>query len=147
MKKILAIAIPIALLFCSATTFGQSTSKTQPLKSDIANKTAAQAVADTILTGALTKSQSAEITGYNDMVSVQVTFNRISGATAGKAYLLGSIDGTNYAPVDSVTLVNVAKQSKIFSVVPSKYVRYQIQAVGTGTQSTRFNSIALIRKK
>ena len=149
MKKV-AIFMLLSMLLLTVLSFAQSTSKTVILKSDVPGKTASQAVADTFSTSALTKTQTAEIPGFNDLVSVQVILSRISGTAAGKIYLLGSIDGSNYARAggaDSLVIVNVASQSKIFEVTPSRFVKYRIQAVGTGTLSVRLNSVALIRKR
>ena len=138
-------------MLISVLSFGQTVSKSAILISDASKLLPSQKVADT-LANATTKTQTLKIDGYNDMVSVQANLTKISGTAAGKVYLLGSLDGTNYARAggaDSLTVLNVTSQSKIFDVVPSKFVYYRIQFVGASgaTQSVRFNSLALIRKK
>jgi hypothetical protein len=150
MKKV-SILLILPMLLLTAMSFGQTASRSQILTSDASKALASQKVADT-LANATTKTQTAKIDGFNDMVSVQAVLTKISGTAAGKVYLLGSLDGTNFVRAggsDSLTVLNVTTQSKIFEVTPSKYVHYRIQFVGgTGaTQSVRFNSLAVYRKR
>lgn len=141
------ICLALTVCFsCANNAQAQSQSSSVTLYSDVPNKTAAQRQADT-LANAATKSQTRSIPGYFDNVAVQVELNRISGTAAGKVYLRGSINGTSYEKFDSLTVANVAQQTKIFNVAPSKYTFYQIQFVGTGTQSVAFKSVALPRKR
>lgn len=140
------------MLFSAFTAYGQkSVSKAFKLKSDVTGKTVAQAVMDTAV-NTTAKSQSAYIPGYYSSVSVQTDFRKISGTigTGTKAYLEGSlIKGTaasTYEKVDSVSLANVTSQSKVFSVVPGRYVYYRVRVVGVGTHATEFKSLAVARK-
>jgi len=125
----------------------QSASKGFKLLSDVPGKTAAQAQKDTAV-NTTAKSQSAKLPGYYAIFSVQVQLDKISGTTAGKAYFEGSLTGTTngWEKVDSLTLVNVASQTKVFASAPSKYVYYRIRVVPTGTQSTAFFSYGVARK-
>lgn len=149
MKNILTI-ICLCLTVClsCASVQAQSQSSSVTLYSDVPNKTTAQKQADT-LANAATKSQSRSIPGYYDNIAVQVELNRISGTAAGKVYLRGSLNGTSYEKFDSLTVANVAQQTKIFNVAPSKYTFYQIQFVGGvgATQSVAFKSMAVPRKR
>lgn len=127
----------------------ESVSAPSILTSNVVGKTAAQSIADTLVNAA-TKTQTVKIPGYWDVVSIQANLTKISGTTAGKVYLLGSLDNVSFdraGGLDSLTVSNVTLQSKTFHVSPSRYVFYRIQFVGTGTQSTRFNSLAVTRKK
>ncbi len=145
MKNIIYSAILTLLAAFSVN--AQTVSKAFTLLSDVPGKTTAQKQADTVANAA-TKSQSIKIDGFYNSVSVQVEATRISGTAAGKIYLRGSLTGGSYEKVDSLTLANVATvQTKVFQSVPSKYVFYQIQFVGSGTQSTAFKSYAVARKQ
>lgn len=131
----------LSMLLMTGLSFGQTVSKLTPLKSNTTGKDS-----DT-LANATTKNQTAKIDGYFDSVSIQTNLTKLSGTAAGKVYLLGSLDGVNYVKDDSLTVANVTTQSKIFTSNPSKYVFYRVSFVGTGTQSVKFNSIAVHRKR
>lgn len=141
------------MLLLTGLSFGQvavqkteSISKAIVLTSDLTKKEA-----DT-LSNATTKTQTATIPGYNDLVTVQVFLNKISGTAAGKVYLLGSINGIDFTRAggsDSLTVLNVATQNRSFIIAPSQFTAYRIQFVGGvgATQSVRFNSVALFRRR
>jgi hypothetical protein len=141
-------SILLTLVFAIACIGVQAqTSKAFPLKSDVAGKTSTQAKADTAV-NTTAKSQTAVIPGYWATISVQVDLTRISGTTAGKLYYEGSLTGSGvYEKVDSLTLANVAAQSKVFNSTPGKFVYYRVRVVPTGTQSTSFRSLAVARKQ
>lgn len=152
MKRIAILSLAVGILTSSfthaqvAVQKTESVSKAVVLVSDLTKR-----AADT-LSNATTKTQTATIPGYNDLVTVQVFLNKISGTAAGKVYLLGSINGTDFTRAggaDSLTVVNVASQNRSFIITPSQYTAYRIQFVGGvgATQSVRFNSIALFRKR
>lgn len=146
MKQIfLSFLIMLAVCFGCANTQAQTKSESFTLYSDVPNKTTAQKQSDTITTG--TKTQTNKIAGYYNIAAVQVEVNKISGTGAGKAILYGSLNGTSYEKVDSLTIVNVTQQTKVFSLVPSKYVFYRISVSVTGTQSLAFKSLAVARKQ
>lgn len=143
MKRLL-----FSLLFALVAFAGiaQSSSESIPLLSDVAGKTTAQKQRDTISTG--TETQSAKIAGYRDVVSIQVEVNRLSGTAGGTAILQGSLYGTanTFVNIDTLTFTNVAAQTKIFEVNPSKYVFYRVAVTVSGTQSLDFRSLAVARK-
>lgn len=69
----------------------------------------------------------------------QVTFNKVSGTVAGTAFLQARIDSasTNWVSIsDTLTLANVATQTKIWKVPDNAYTSYRIQVITTGTQAT-----------
>lgn len=140
MKKV-AIFMLLSMLLLTGLSFGQTVSKLTVLKSNTTGKDS-----DT-LANAGTKNQSVKIEGYFDSVSIQTNLTKLSGTAAGKVYLLGSLDGVNFVKDDSLTVANVTTQSKIFTSNPSKYLHYRISFVGTGTQSVKFNSLAVYRKR
>jgi len=145
MKRFTSFIFAFALLL-SMSAAAQTVSKSTQLLSDVPGKTAAQKQADTVA-NATTKTQSVQIAGYFDSVSIQASLTKISGTAAGKVYLLGSLDGSQYEKADSLTVANVATQTKVFTSNPSKYVYYRISFVGSGTQSTSFKSVAVYRKR
>lgn len=106
-------------------------------------------VLDTI-TNATTKNQYASITGFQDVVTIQTTITKISGTTAGAAYLYGSLDNVNYVKIatDTLALANVSTaQVKLWIVQPSAVQYYQVRVVPTGTQSTKMQSYAIYRHR
>jgi hypothetical protein len=105
------------------------------------------AVTDTI-TNAVTKYQIGVIGGYNEIITVQPTFVKISGTAAATVKLQGSVDGTSYNDIgSSYTVTDVASQSTAFIVTPSSYQYYRLSIVPTGTQSVKVTTPVLVRKK
>ena len=71
---------------------------------------------------------------YNNGV-FQVVGTKISGTVAGKTYLMGSVDNTNFVKLDSVTNTNVTTNTKIFTQTRPMYPYYKIRSEGSGTMS------------
>lgn len=71
---------------------------------------------------------------YNNGV-FQVVGTKISGTIAGKTYLMGSVDNTNFVKLDSVTNTNVTTNTKIFTQTRPMYPYYKIRSEGSGTMS------------
>lgn len=141
MKKLLSIAI--ALVMTASIASAQSSSGSTILKS-----TPTHVPTDT-LANAGTKTQSAKISVINSKVGIQVNLTTISGTPAGVIRLLGSMDGVRFKrilPGDSL-VVNVNNLTKHFIVTDPLYTDYQVQFIGTGTQSTKINSQAVYRKE
>lgn len=141
MKKLLSIAI--ALVMTASIASAQSSSGSTILKS-----TPTHVPTDT-LANAGTKTQSAKISVINSKVGIQVNLTTISGTPAGVIRLLGSMDGVRFKrilPGDSL-VVNVNNLTKHFIVTDPLYTDYQVQFIGTGTQSTKINSLAVYRKE
>lgn len=80
-----------------------------------------------------------EITGACRSVSVQFVLTKVSGTIAGKATIQGSLDGTNYTNVDSLTLTDVTTNTLIteFSTCPYRF--YKVLVVGSGTMAGTLN--------
>lgn len=136
-------------MLVSLATFGQ---REIILKSDVAGKTAAQALGDTVTnTATKTQSSTAIIQAWK-AVGVAVTVTKISGTVAGVVRLHGSADGVNYtriAPTDSLIALNVTTNYKLFNPVtaggvwPWKYVR--VTYTGVGTMSAGMTSKAILK--
>ena len=102
---------------------------------------------DTV-TNAGTRTQRIVLTDYNDVITIQPTFTKISGTAAGTATLQGSINGVGWSAIGSAyTVTNVASQTTSFSVNPSIYNYYQLVYVGTGTMAVSFSTPVMARKK
>lgn len=141
MKKLLTIAIaPVTMVsFASA----QSSSGSIVLKSSPTH-----VPTDTVVNTA-TKTQSAKISVINSKVGIQVNLTTISGTPAGVVRLLGSMDGVRFKrilPGDSL-VVGVNSLVKHFIVTDPLYTDYQVQYIGSGTHSTKLNSLAVYRKE
>lgn len=65
----------------------------------------------------------------------QVINTKLSGTAAGKTYFMGSVDGTNYVKLDSLTNTNQTTNTKTFIQNPPAYPYYQFSYTGTGTMS------------
>lgn len=105
------------------------------------------AVTDTI-TNAVTKYQLGIVRGYNEIITVQPTFTKISGTAAATVKVQGSVDGVSYNDIgSSYTVTDVASQSTAFIITPSSYQFYRLSIVPTGTQSVKVTTPVLVRKK
>lgn len=141
MKKLLTLAIALVTMVSFAS--AQSSSGSVFLKS-----TPAHVPTDT-LANAGTKTQTAQISVINSKVGIQVDLTTISGTPAGVVRLFGSMNGTRFQRIlatDSLN-VNVNALTKQFVVTDPLYTHYQVQFIGSGTQSTKINSIAVYRKE
>jgi len=69
--------------------------------------------------------------GYGDM-SIQYVGTKVTGTVAGKVYLQGSLDAVTFTTMDSLTLADVATNTKIFDVTGKKRIKYQLSVVTTG---------------
>ena len=83
-------------------------------------------------------------------LAVQVVVTEISGTTAGTVSLHGSLDGTSYALIDSVTFSPADVTSAQGFIWKSDEVYapyYRVTYTGSGTMAARFSAKALVRKK
>jgi hypothetical protein len=63
----------------------------------------------------------------------QVINTKTSGTVAGKTYFMGSVDGTNYIKLDSITNANQTTNTQVFTQSPPRYPYYRFQSTGVGT--------------
>lgn len=97
---------------------------------------------------AQTKYCSVKPVGVNDAISIQITLTKASGTVAGKTYLQGTVDGTNYVTLDSMTATNQTTNTKVFIVAsPKNYASFRTTTVGTGTMKAYISAYALVRKE
>lgn len=94
--------------------------------------------------------QSITISGYWAVVTIMPTVTKISGTVGGTLSLYGSIDGSKYALIDTsdYTALNVAGAQTFtgWTIVPSKYVSYQVRYITSGTMSAKLQTYAIWRK-
>jgi hypothetical protein len=93
-----------------------------------------------------TSYASAIVPGNVTSAAIQLTVSNHSGTLAGKAYLQGSVDGTNYIVVDSTTFVAGASYTKVWTPTAFPYLRYRIQAIASGTQVSYLAAPAYFRR-
>ena len=81
--------------------------------------------------------------GYS-AIGIQVVGTRISGTVTAKAYLYGSLDGSNYIITDSSAAFTTGTVSYAFLKTTSPYTHYKVQVrtVGT-TASTEVLAVAV----
>ena len=83
--------------------------------------------ADTILHSTIAPA------GEIKQVTIQVDLYKVSGTIAGKAIVYGSVNGFLYTPVDSVTFVDGATFTKVFSYAAGVYWKYRVITYESGT--------------
>ena len=143
MKKFILFALLGLLAFIAPTVDSKAQNAT--LISLAAGDTLSQsASSDTV-------SKVIRVTGPVSSFAIQVNQTKLSGTGSGKAYLYGSLDGTNYVLTDSSSAftdqtTNVAQ----FSTTPAPFTYYKVQArpmgAATGTQSAIVRVYFVIRK-
>ena len=141
MKKIFSI---ICLMFCLG-----AMAQTNQVKTEGYFKSSPTHAATDTITNAVTKNLLVQIDGYQDVITVQPTFTKISGTAAATVKLQGSIDNTNFVDIAdaSYTVTDVATQTTAFIVSPSSYRYYRLNIVPTGTQSVKVIAPVIVRKK
>ena len=78
--------------------------------------------------------------------SFEINALKISGTVAGKVYLQGTVDGSNWLNVDSLVLADQAA-IQIKTVLPTvtSYYSYRTKCITTGTQSFSVQFFAVRR--
>lgn len=99
------------------------------------------------LTNAATRDLTLRVPGSNNVLTFQLNVKKLSGTTAGTAFVQGSLDGVNYftlSGTDTLTMAN-SDNYKSWVLPRSNFLYYRIRVVGTGTQSTQLKGIVLYR--
>jgi hypothetical protein len=91
---------------------------------------------DTV-TNTETETLTLTVKGAYDILTFQYVCVKLSGTVAGTAILQGSLDGTNFIAIDTVTNTNVATQTFAMFDNPDKYVYYRVVCTGSGTMAAR----------
>lgn len=99
------------------------------------------------LTNAATLNQYLRLDGYLETITIQSNFTRLSGTLAGTVGLYGSVDGTGYTLIDTVTtLTNVATKLFTWKIHPTYYRYHKLVFIGSGTESVKVYTPAIWRK-
>lgn len=145
MKKILLIAV---LGLMTTMSFGQSNFKLSNGEGYL-KSTFTHPATDTI-TNSTTKNLYVQVDGFQDAITIQPTFVKISGTAAATAKLQGSVDNVAYTDVagaSSYTVTDVATQTTAWVVTNSPYRFYRVNIVPTGTQSVKVTAPVIVRKR
>lgn len=142
MKTIKAFLFAAMILMVSFAASAQTEGVTRSMIS-VANGTVLDTVNNTGV-----RSQLLRVPGSYSAVTIVSTVTEISGTTAGTVKLWGSLDGTNYALVDSNYFSpadQVAAQSYAWQVKPSTFTYYKVIYTGAGTMSAKLATKILRR--
>lgn len=142
MKTIQAFLFAVMILMVSFNASAQTEGTMRSLISTT-NSTALDTV-----TNSGVRSQLLRVPGSFSAVTIVATVTEINGTTAGSVRLWGSLDGTNYALVDSNTFSpadQVAAQSYAWQVKPSTFTYYRVTYTGAGTMAAKLSSRILRR--
>lgn len=66
-------------------------------------------------------------------VALQATARRVTGTLAGKVYIQHTLNGVDYITIDSLTLTNVPRASKVFTITAPAALRYRAQYISSGS--------------
>ena len=104
------------------------------------------AATDTV-TNAGTAYVAKAFKGGARVVGVQVAVTKVSGTVAGNIILSGSLDGTNYHDIDTLTATNTAGTKYyapfVISGNAAPYTNYKLTHTGTGTMVSILSAILL----
>lgn len=104
------------------------------------------AATDTV-TNAGTAYVTKAFKGGARVVGVQVAVTKVSGTVAGNIVLSGSLDGTNYHDIDTLTATNTTGTKYyapfVISGNAAPYTNYKVTHTGTGTMVSILSAILL----
>lgn len=136
MKKILALMVlSLSMLFSTIETKAQSATLFPLVAGDTL---AMSASSDTV-------SKVIRATAGYSALGIQVNVTKLSGTVAGKAYLFGSLDGTNYVLTDSSAAfadqtTNIAQ----FSKNTTPFTHYRVMAKPVGGNTATYSAIVRV---
>ena len=102
-------------------------------------------IGDTTITNAGTPSFIATVAGSKSNVTFGYNITKTSGTVAGTIVLYGSVDGTNYAAIDTTTLTD-ATAIRSVSYNYNGYAKYKVTVNQTGTSVANYKIWLLYRK-
>ena len=102
-------------------------------------------IGDTTITNAGAPSFTATVSGAKSNVTFGYNITKTSGTVAGTIVLYGSVDGTNYAAIDTLTLTD-ASAIKSVSFNYNGYAKYKVTVNQTGTAVANYKIWLLYRK-
>lgn len=102
-------------------------------------------IGDTTITNAGSPSFTATVAGPKSNVTFGYNISKTSGTVAGTIILAGSVDGTNYASIDTLTLTD-ASAIKSVPFNYNGYAKYKVTVNQTGTAVANYKIWLLYRK-
>lgn len=132
----------VTLLFCLALAFaGEAQVNTR-----LTMLQSTGAATDTV-TNAGTAYVAKAFKGGAKVIGVQVAVTKVSGTVGGDIVLSGSLDGTNYHDIDTLTATNTASTKYytpfVISGNAAPYTNYKVTHTGTGTMVSILSAILL----
>lgn len=127
MKKILAILVMMACLLSFTETKAQS-GRAISLATVAGDTVSTSSSLDTV-------SKTISVTAGYSALGIQVVATKVSGTITAKAYLYGSIDGTNYILTDSASAAfanSAGAQSVVFTKSTTPFVKYRVDVRNVG---------------
>lgn len=110
-------------------------------------KTAGGIVQDTVTNTGNKVLVSSNAPQFYDILAVQVNVTKVSGTVGGNIILQGSIDGSNWVNVDTVTAANVDSQALLMVVREYPYAYLRTSYTGTGTMVAVFRTRGLYKRR
>jgi len=136
MKTFKLFAVAILLTVISTLSYGQT-----PEGAYTTMKSTTTGLALDTVTNTGARSQVLRVPGFANTITILATVTEISGTTAGTVKLYGSLNGTNYAEIDTAQVFSpadqVAAQSFKWNVNPSQYTYYKVTYTGAGTMAAK----------
>ena len=108
---------------------------------------------DTVTNTATNYLTSGTISGYKNVVSVQVIVTKISGTVGGTISLQGSVDGTNFKAINTrdtqtaLATITATDASNVYHwrVTGNDFQKYRVSWTGTGTMAASFTAKLLAK--
>lgn len=102
-------------------------------------------IADTTITNAGAPSYAVTVAGPKSNVTFGYHITKTSGTVAGTIVLSGSVDGTNYAPLNTYTLTDANADASV-SYSYNGYAKYKVTINQTGTDVANYKIWLLHRR-
>ena len=127
MKKIFAFIVSLAFMYaCQAQSYQSK-------------------LGDTTITNGGSPSYTATIAGPKSNVTFGYNITKTSGTIAGTIVLSGSVDGTNYAVINTYTLTDASVNTSVpFNY--NGYAKYKVTVNQTGTSVANYQIWLLYRR-
>lgn len=102
-------------------------------------------IADTTITNAGAPAYAVTVAGAKSNVTFGYNITKTSGTVAGTIVLSGSVDGTNYATLNTYTLTDASVNTSI-SYAYNGYAKYKVTVNQTGTDVANYKIWLLYRR-
>lgn len=130
MKKLALLA---GLIMCVCTVSQVRAQKVANLKSVLWPLVGAT-VPDTVVNSG-NRERSIASVAWAPVGKIEATITKVSGTVGGSVVASGSVDGSTWLPLDTLTATNVASQKLHLDIGATKYWFYKVKYTGTGTMN------------